>query len=142
MAEEIDIEKILKGIQQLQQLRSELLAGSLSPPGAWIHEYVVKRFYPGSGNTEFYCYAKWQAHQPIFLRHPKQKKRWAEPDIEPGFTQHQHIGRVSSTTGLGTEPEVETAYKQWRNRQRLEAVEKVLREIQAILASAEPLREQ
>jgi hypothetical protein len=134
---EIDIQKIIEGIQQLQQLREELLAGDLSPEGTWIHEYEITRFYPGSGNTEWYRYAKWQAHEPIFLRNPKRKTQLTEPPKEPGYTKHQHIGRVDSSTGLGMDESVKEAYQSWRNRKRLEAVEEVLREIQSILIGAE-----
>ncbi len=140
LMDEIDTQKIIEGIQQLQQLREELLAGDLSPEGAWIHEYEITRFYPGSGNTEWYRYAKWQAHEPIFLRNPKRKNQLTEPPKEPGFTKHQHIGRVDSSTGLGMDEGVKEAYQSWRNRKRLEAVEEVLREIQSLLIRAERLK--
>jgi hypothetical protein len=130
---EIDVPKIIQDIEQLQRLRLELLEQELSPEQAWIHQYEVKRVYP-SGNTEWYCYAKWQAHQAIFRRNPKHKHRIA--DKEPGFTKHQHIGRVSSSTGLGMEPEVKEAYRAWHDRQRLEAIEESLLEIHAVLARA------
>lgn len=138
--DEIDVQKMIEGIQQLQQLREELLAGDLSPDGAWIHEYEITRFYPGSGNTEWYRYAKWQAHEPIFKRNPKQKNRLTEPLKEPGYTKHQHIGRVDSSTGLGMDEGVREAYQSWQNRKRLEAVEEVLREIQSVLVGAERLK--
>ena len=58
-----------------------------------------------------------------------------------GVTQrgfcHLHIGRVGSNTGLGTEPEVESAYQQWSNRKRLEDVDQALQEIQSILSTFE-----
>ncbi len=78
-------------------------------------------------------YAKWQAHEPIFKRNPKRRARPPRSGLDPEFTHHQHIGRVSSNTGLGIEPQVEEAYQQWANRKRLEAVEQALQDIQAIL---------
>lgn len=91
---EIDIQQNMEGIQQLQQLREELLAGDLSLEGASIHEYEITRFYPGSGNTEWYRYAKWQAHEPIFKRNPKRKNRLTDPPKEPGYTKHDAIQPV------------------------------------------------
>lgn len=135
-----DVSKLIQGIEQLQQWRLELLAGELSPPGAWIHTYEVDRLYLGSGNLETYRYAKWQANEPIFERKPKRSQRSANSDQHPGFTKHQHIGRVSSTTGLGMDEEVKGAYQAWRNRQRLEAIEATLQEIEAILVRAERLK--
>lgn len=128
---EINIQQIVEKIEQLQQLRERLLADTLSPEGAWIHEYEVRRVYP-SGNTETYGYAKWQAHEPIFKRNPKKRGRSPREGKDPEFTCHQHIGRVWSTTGLGIEPEVEAAYQEWRNRKKLEAIEQSLKEIQTI----------
>ena len=129
---ERDLQKIREGIQRLMQERSHLLASDLSPPGAWIHEYTVRRRYP-KGFLGEYVYAKWQAHEPIFKRNPKKHGRSPKKGKDPEFTNHQHIGRVSSNTGLGIEPEVEEAYQQWSNRRRLEAVEQALQEIQTIL---------
>lgn len=105
---EINVAALIERIRQLQQIREELRSGALSSEGAWIHEYEVKRLYRGSGNLEWYRYAKWQAHEPIFQRKPK---RPANPDRHPGFTKHQHIGRVSSTTGLEMEDAVKEAYQ-------------------------------
>lgn len=130
---EIRIQQLIEGINDLQQLREKLLAGSLAPEGAWIHEYEVKRTY-ASGNTETYGYAKWQAHEPIFKRNPKKGGRPPRAGKNPEFTCHQHIGRVWSTTGLGTEPEVTAAYQDWRNRKKLEKIEQALGEIQLILS--------
>ena len=129
---EVDLEKILNGIQQLIQLRSHLQKSDLSPESAWIHEYTVRRRYP-KGFVGEYVYAKWQAHEPIFKRNPKRNGRPPRSGKDPEFTHHQHIGRVSSNTGLGIEPEVESAYQQWSNRKRLEAYEQALQEIQSIL---------
>lgn len=133
---EINIQHLIERIKHLQQLREELIGGSLSPEGAWIHEYEIQRRYPSS-NTETYGYAKWQAHEPIFKRKPKKGARPPRAGKDPEFTCHQHIGRVWSTTGLGIDPEVEAAYQEWRNRKKLEAIETALNEIQAILAKFE-----
>jgi hypothetical protein len=134
---EIDIQKIIERIHELEKLREELLAGDLSPEGAWIHEYVVYKVYASSGTSHWYRYAKWQAHEPIFIRHPKGKQRKLLK--EPGYTKHQHIGRVESSTKLGMDEKVEEAYQSWWNRKRLEAVVEVLTEIQSILTKAEGL---
>ncbi len=89
-------QKIIERIHELEKLREELLAGDLSPEGAWIHEYVVYKVYASSGTSHWYRYAKWQAHEPIFIRHPKRKEREKNPLKEPSYTKHQHIGRVES----------------------------------------------
>ena len=70
-------------------------------------------------------------------RYPKKHERSPHIGLDPEFTHHQHIGRVSSNTGLGIEPQVESAYQQWANRKRLEAVEQALQEIQSILSRFE-----
>jgi len=132
---EPDLEKILDGIHLLMSERSHLLANDLSPPGAWIHEYTVRRRYP-NGFLGEYIYAKWQAHEPIFKRNPKRNAR-PPRGKNAEFTCHQHIRRVGSNTGLGTEPEVEEAYQQLSSRKRLEAVEQALQEIQSILSKFE-----
>ena len=68
------------------------------------------------------------------ILNPKRNARPPRRGKNPEFTCHQHIGRVSSNTDLGTEPEVESADQQWSNRKRLEAVESALQEIQSILS--------
>ena len=133
-----DLQGILEGIQRLMSERSHLLSSDLSPEGAWIHIYTVRRRYP-KGFLGEYQYAKWQAREAIFKRNPKKYGRLPKKDKDPEFTHHQHIGRVSSNTGLGCDPEVEEAYEQWSNRKRLEAVEQALQEIQAILSRVEKL---
>ena len=49
------------------------------------------------------------------------------------YTCHQHIGRVGSSTRLGTDPEVTEAYREWENRKRLDAQGKALDEIENAL---------
>ncbi|MDX2241109.1 MAG: hypothetical protein NW224_10535 [Leptolyngbyaceae cyanobacterium bins.302] len=132
----IDIEPIMKGIRRLQQVQEQLQARELSPEGAWIHQYQVTRSYP-SGNVETYCYAKWQAKLPIFSKKPKRHKRSQQPEHKPAFTCHQHIGRVSSTTGLGMDEAVRAAYNAWNNRKKLTEVEQALTEIQKVLEKTE-----
>ena len=132
----IDVEQIIKGIRLLQQVQEQLRAKELSPEGAWIHQYQVTRSYP-SGNVETYCYAKWQAKQPIFSKKPKSHRRSQPPQHKHEFTCHQHIGRVSSTTGLGMDEAVKAAYIAWNNRKKLTEVEQALREIQTILEKTE-----
>lgn len=136
MEEAIDLQRILEGINRLASERSHLLASDLSPEGAWIHEYTVRRRYP-NGFLGEYQYAKWQAREPIFKRNPKKYGRSPKKGKDPEYSCHQHIGRVGSNTGLGCEPEVESAYEQWSNRKRLEAIESALLEIQSILSRVE-----
>jgi len=126
---DIDIDAIIAEIQRLQRTREELLTGDLAPAGAWIHTHTIKRTYPG-GITYTYEYAKWQAHEAIFSRNPKKKGKYAGIT---GYTKHQHIGRVGSSSGLGMDEETEDAYRLMRNRERLEAIEKTLLEIQSLL---------
>jgi hypothetical protein len=128
--EHIDIDWITSEIQRLQQLREELLAGDLAPSGAWISTYTVTKVYK-SGAVYTYEYAKWQATDAIFPRNPKGRGKYAHPTTK--YTKHQHIGRVSSSSGLGMEEVTEEAYLLLRNRERLEAIEKVLAGIQALL---------
>ncbi|MEH1842215.1 MAG: hypothetical protein V7L20_26655 [Nostoc sp.] len=56
----------------------------------------------------------------------------------PEFTCHQHIGRVGSSTGLGTDPLVAIAYQEWENRKRLDALDKALEEIENALIEVMP----
>jgi len=130
---EPDLQQILDGIHRLMSERSHLLTSDLSPEGAWIHEYTVRRRYP-KGFLGEYQYAKWQAREPIFKRNPKKYGRLPNKGKDPEYTCHQHIGRVGSNTGLGSEPEVEAAYAAHNNRQRLEAIDQALSEIQSILS--------
>lgn len=132
----IDVEPIMEGIRRLQQVQEQLRAKELSPEGAWIHQYQVTRFYP-SGNVETYCYAKWQAKLPIFSKKPKSHRRSQQSEHKPEFTCHQHIGRVSSTTGLGMDEAVRAAYNAWNNRKKLREVEQALQEIQTVLKKTE-----
>lgn len=132
----IDVEQIMEGIRRLQQVQEQLRAEELSPEGAWIHQYQVTRSYP-SGNVETYCYAKWQAKLPIFRKKPKSHRRSQQPEQKPEFTCHQHIGRVSSTTGLGMDEAVRAAYNAWNNRKKLNEVEQALTEIQTVLEKTE-----
>ena len=106
---EPDLQKILDGIHHLMEGR-----------------------YP-NGFLGIYRYAKWQAHEPIFKRNPKRNAR-PRRGKDPEFTCHQHIGRLGSNTGLGSEPEVDAAYAAHNNRQRLEAIGQALCEIQSILS--------
>ncbi|AFY51343.1 hypothetical protein Nos7524_5653 (plasmid) [Nostoc sp. PCC 7524] len=131
------ISQIIENIQLLAQLRQQLLKKPLAPPGTWIHEYEVVRYYR-SGNREIYRYAKWQADNPIFKRNPKPKGHPPKKGKDPEFTCHQHIGRVGSTTGLGADPETEAAYEEWENRKQLESIEECLNQIELLLAKVMP----
>lgn len=135
---EFDIQKLLDALSRLNQMREKLLSEELAPVGAWIHEYTVCRKYP-SGFIGEYRYAKWQADKPIFKRNPKARALPPKRGKDPEYTNHQHIGRLSSSTGLGMEPEAELAYQAFNNRKRLEAIEGALREIESILSRFELL---
>ena len=111
-----------------------MTSGSIGPKDAWIHHHEVVKHYP-SGSVVTYEYAKWQASEPIFKRNPKKRGRLPKQGKDPEFSCHQHVGRVWSSSGLDTEPEVNEAYEEWRNRQQLDAINKTLSEIQQILNS-------
>jgi hypothetical protein len=130
---EINTNQLTEALARLIQARTELLTQELSPVGAWIHEYTVKRRYP-SGFIGEYKYAKWMSNKPIFERHPKKHARPPKRDKDPKYTNHQHIGRVWSNTGLGMESEAEEAYQAFNNRKNLQTIETALIEIQAILS--------
>jgi hypothetical protein len=59
--------------------------------------------------------------------------KWYKRGKNPEYTCHQHIGRVGSSTGLRTDEEVKEAYREWYNRQRLDAVERAIAEIEETL---------
>lgn len=131
-----DIQEICEKITLLNQVREQLLKKELSPEGSWIHEYTVYRRYP-SGFVGEYKYAKWQADKPIFKRNPKKRALPPKRGKDPEFTNHQHIGRVWSNTGLGMEPEAEEAYQIFNNRKQLEAIEQALIEVESVLSRFE-----
>jgi hypothetical protein len=134
--DEINTNKLTEALARLIQARTKLLTQELSPVGVWIHEYTVCRKYP-NGFIGEYRYAKWQADKPIFERNPKKRALPPKRDKDPKYTNHQHIGRVWSNTGLGMEPEAEQAYQSFNNRKHLQAIETALLEIQAILSRFE-----
>lgn len=125
---DIDIDNLIAEIGYLWQLREELLEGELASEGAWIHKYKVTRGYP-SGAIETYTYAKWQADKPIFKRNPKKNARPIKPGKNEEYTNHLHIGSVDNNWEV-----VERAYQSWENRQRLEAVEKALKSVEALVS--------
>lgn len=128
------IDKIIEKLHELKEIRQQVVNQPMSSPGAWIHEYEVRKQYKKDGEIYWYIYAKWQANKPIFKRNPKPKlKGLIKHGNNPEFTCHQHIGRVGSSTGLGTESEVTEAYREWENRKRLDAVDKALEEIETVL---------
>ena len=127
------IESIIENLQQLKKEREELLKKPMSPPGMWIHQYTVKKRYFDGFKAE-YTYAKWQSNESSFVRNPKKFGHRGKGNT----TSHQHIGRVSSSTGLGTVPEVLEAYQEWENRKRLEAIDQALAEIEAVLKMVMP----
>ncbi|OKH35820.1 hypothetical protein NIES2101_37450 [Calothrix sp. HK-06] len=125
--ETIDVQKIHEKLAYLTLVRKELLTKELSPEGAWLHQYTVRRTYP-SGYTGVYKYVKWQANHAIFKRNPKKRALPLKPGKNARFTTHQHIGCTDSD-------EAREAYETWNNRLKLEAIERALSEIEAILST-------
>lgn len=76
---------------------------------------------------------------PIFKRNPKPRlKGIIKRGNNPEYTCYQHIGRVGSSTGLGTEKEVTEAYREWENRKLLDAIDKALEEIETAFIKVMP----
>jgi hypothetical protein len=121
-----DIDRIHAKINQLYRLRDRLLLRPLAPSNIWISRYNITRQYPNSKMAHTYTYAKWEASTPIFERKQKDKK---DKKVKK-YTRHQHIGRVSSTSGLPMDPEVEQAYIEQRNRRWLDRVESAINQIE------------
>jgi hypothetical protein len=67
------INKIIEQLQALAEEREKLMRSPLAPPGAWIHQYEVRKKYKKDGDLYWYVYAKWQANEPIFKRRPKER---------------------------------------------------------------------
>jgi hypothetical protein len=133
------IDKIIEKLHQLKEIRQQLVNAPMSEPGAWIHQYEVRKQYKKGGEIYWYVYAKWQANEPIFKRNPKARlKGIVKRGKNPEYTCHQHIGRVGSSTGLGTDSEVAEAYREWENRKHLDAVDKALEQIEAALIGVMP----
>ncbi|MEH2038427.1 hypothetical protein [Nostoc sp.] len=87
----------------------------------------------------WYVYAKWQANQPIFKRNPKARlKGIVKRGKNPEYTCHQYIGRVGSSTGLGSDPLVTEAYQEWENREQLDAIDIAPDEIENALIRVMP----
>ncbi|MBD2731770.1 hypothetical protein H6G96_37235 [Nostoc sp. FACHB-892] len=68
------------------------------------------------------------------MRRSQSRRRGGNPE----YICHQYIGRVGSSTGLGTDPEVTEAYQKWENRKRLDALDKALDEIENALIGVMP----
>ncbi|MBE8969336.1 hypothetical protein IQ277_24880 [Nostocales cyanobacterium LEGE 12452] len=133
------IDQIIEKLQQLKGIRQQLVNEPMSEPGVWIHQYEVRKQYKKDGEVYWYVYAKWQANEPIFKRNPKPRlKGIVQRGKNPEFTCHQHIGRVGSNTGLGTDPLVTEAYREWENRKQLDAIDKALEEIENALIGVMP----
>jgi len=132
------VDQIIERLHQLKEIRRQLANQPMSPPGAWIHEYEVKKQYRKGGDVYVYCYAKSQADTPIFRRNSKAKLRGVAKGKNPEFTCHQHIGRVWSSTGLGIDPDVAIALKEWERRKQLDAIDKALEQVEAALIEVMP----
>jgi len=133
------IDQIIEKLQKLKEIRRKVARQPMSPPGAWIHEYVVYKQYKKDGDVYWYQYAKWQSNEPIFKRNPKKSlKGIVKRGKNPEYTCHQHIGRVGSSTGLPTDEMVTEAYQEWNNRKRLEAIDTAIQEIEIALKKVMP----
>ncbi|MBD2525688.1 hypothetical protein [Nostoc sp. FACHB-133] len=133
------IDQIIEKLQQLKEIRQHLVNEPMSESGVWIHQYEVRKKYKKDGEIYCYVYAKWQSHKPIFKRNPKPRlKGIVKRGNNPEYTCHQHIGRVGSSTGLGTDSEVAIAYQEWENRKRLDAIDIALDEIENALIGVMP----
>ncbi len=129
---ELSQQELIAKIQCLYAQREQLLVGQLAPEGAWVHEYSIYRTFP-NGITHEYRYAKWQSQDPIFARSLKKGTRPPKAEKNPQMTAHKHIGRVWSSSGLGTDIEVVKAYQAERNRKRLEKIDSAIKEIDLLL---------
>jgi hypothetical protein len=133
------IDQIIERLQRLKEIWRKLINEPMSPPGAWIHQYEVRKQYKKDGDIYWYVYAKWQANEPIFKRRPKKRlKGTIKRGKNPEYTCHQHIGRVGSSTGLPTDEAVIEAYQEWRNRQRLDAIDTAIQEIEIAINKVMP----
>lgn len=119
--------QICELIEKLHQAKEILQAGKLAPEGAWIHEYTVDKVY-ANGSSYWYRYAKWQCEKPIFECNPKPNSKQTKK-----FTNHKHIGRVSSSSGLKMSVETIESYQAWNNTLSLQMIEKTLQDINSAL---------
>jgi hypothetical protein len=126
-----DINRIHAKINQLYRLRDRLLSRPLAPPDIWISQYKITREYPNSKMAHTYTYAKWEALTPIF----KRKKQDKIDSKASKYTKHEHIGRVSSTSGLPMDESVRIAYIEQRNRRWLNRVESAINKIESAIST-------
>lgn len=133
------MKELLDKLQRLYEMREMILeSGEIAPEGAWIHEYDSVRRSPKNGEVLIYRYAKWQSKFPIFARNPRRPQDWEKAEKSDGFTAHQYIGRVGSSTGLGAYQSVADAYAALARRERLQQIDKALVEIEEILERVMP----
>jgi hypothetical protein len=59
------IDQIIEKLHRLKEIRQQLGNAPMSEPGAWIHQYEVRKQYKKDGEIYWYVYAKWQSHEPI-----------------------------------------------------------------------------
>jgi hypothetical protein len=126
-----NIDHIHAKINQLYRLRDRLLSRPLAPPDIWISQYKITREYPNSKMAHTYTYAKWEALTPIF----KRKKQDKIDSKASKYTKHEHIGRVSSTSGLPMDESVRIAYIEQRNRRWLNRVESAINKIESAIST-------
>jgi hypothetical protein len=123
----LSVTQICELIEKLHQAKEILQAGKLAPEESWIHEYTVDKVY-ANGSSYWYRYAKWQCEKPIFECNPKPNSKQNKK-----FTNHKHIGRVSSSSGLKMSIETIESYQVWNNTLLLQTIEKTLQDINSAL---------
>jgi hypothetical protein len=136
---DFDLNRAIRKIRQLHRLKEKFSTMYLAPKNTWISQYTIRRYYPESETTHYYTYAKWESVEPIFICRPKHNLAVVDLNIEDSsvkklkYTRHQHIGRVSSTSGLTMDRSVEIAYRELRNRRWLDRVESALNKIESAI---------
>ncbi|QLE46614.1 hypothetical protein FD723_41135 (plasmid) [Nostoc sp. C052] len=112
--ERSSIEEIIEKLHQLKEQTAVVNRTDVST-GAWINMRCVSS--TKDGEVYWYVYAKCSVNEPIFKRNPKARlKGIVKRGKNPSIPCHQHIGRVGSSTGSGTDPEVTEAYQKNRKQ--------------------------
>lgn len=129
-----DLDRVIRKLRQLDRLKQKLSTVYLAPKNTWISQYTIRKHYEETDTIHYYTYAKWESVEPIFECKPKRNYATVDLNIEEKkYTRHQHIGRVSSTSGLTTELSVEIAYRELRNRRWLDRVELAISKIESAI---------
>jgi hypothetical protein len=129
-----DLDRAIRKLRQLDRLKQKLSTVYLAPKNTWISQYTIRKHYEETDTIYYYTYAKWESVEPIFECKPKRDYATVDLNVEEKkYTRHQHIGRVSSTSGLTTELSVEIAYRGLRNRRWLDRVESAISKIESAI---------